>query len=276
MSLIKNKIFNFTLFIFLIIVGCKKEESTINNINPNDTIPKIPGWDLVWNDEFGGDKIDQTKWSHEVNGDGGGNNELQYYTSRAENSYIENGNLIISARKENYIGKNYTSARMRTLKKGDWTFGRFDVRAKLPFGKGIWPAFWMLPSDWEYGGWPLSGEIDIMEQLGHEPNKIYGTIHFGPEWPNNQHIGGNYLYQKGSLITGFHVYSVVWDSTGFKWFIDDVQYFSVQKSKPFDKRFHILLNMAVGGNWPGSPNELTYFPQFLTVDYVRVYSKTKE
>ncbi|MEK7818787.1 MAG: glycoside hydrolase family 16 protein [Bacteroidota bacterium] len=272
-NIFKNLIIIFLLiFLFFQSESCKKNnEEVIIPPDLTDTIPKIPGWSLVWNDEFSDKNIDQTKWSHEVNGDGGGNNELQYYTARAENSHIENGNLIIEARKESYLGKNYTSARMRTLKKGDWTYGRFDVRAKLPFGQGIWPAFWMLPTDWEYGGWPLSGEIDIMELLGHETTKVYGTIHYGPP---HQYPGGSYILPTGTFVNAYHVFTVVWDSLGFTWYVDDVKYFSVLKEKPFDKRFHILLNLAVGGNWPGSPNEFTTFPQAIIVDYVRVYMKS--
>jgi len=260
------------LMILSFSISCCKGKDTVSALN--DTIPEIPGWTLVWNDEFNGEKIDLTKWSHEVNGDGGGNNELQFYTNLAENSYIEGGSLIIQALKKNYLGKEYTSARMRTLHKGDWTYGRFDIRAKLPYGKGLWPAIWMLPTDWVYGGWPTSGEIDIMELLGHEPNKVYGTIHYGPAWPNNQHSGGSYILPSGTFSDDYHIFSIEWDSTGIKWYVDGFNYHTEIKGQPFDKRFHILLNVAVGGNWPGSPNVSTVFPQKMYVDYVRVYRKT--
>jgi beta-glucanase (GH16 family) len=257
-------------------ISCKKDDSNpVANKNPNDTIPSPPGWTLVWNDEFNGTSIDKTKWEHEVNGDGGGNNELQYYTDFAENSYVKDGVLTIQARKENYQGKEYTSARMRTKYKGDWTYGRFEIKAKLPFGQGMWPAIWMLPTDWAYGGWPTSGEIDIMEMLGQETTKIYGTIHYGPAWPNNQSTGGSYTLKTGSgtFAGNFHVFAIEWDSTGFNWYCDNNLYFTTKHGQPFDKRFHLLLNVAVGGNWPGNPDEGTYFPQKMYVDYVRVYKK---
>lgn len=249
--------------------SCSKDDSTTT---PNDTIPEIPGYTLVWNDEFDGANIDLTKWEHEVNGDGGGNNELQYYTNFAENSYIENGSLIIQALKKDYLGKAYTSARMRTLNKGDWTYGRFEIRAKLPYGQGLWPAIWMLPSDWEYGGWPASGEIDIMELLGHQPYKVYGTIHYGTS-ANHQSSGSSYQLPSSTFSADYHVFAMEWDSTGMSWFVDGNKYYSVTKGKPFDKRFHMLLNVAVGGNWPGDPSSSTVFPQKMFVDYVRVYKK---
>ncbi len=251
------------------IVGCNKDDSVIP---PNDSIPEIPGYTLVWNDEFSGTMIDLTKWEYEVNGDGGGNNELQYYTSRPSNSYIESGSLIIQALKENYLGKEYTSARIRTLNKGDWTYGRFEFRAKLPYGKGLWPAIWMLPSEWEYGGWPTSGEIDIMELLGQEPYKVYGTIHYGT-LANHQQSGSSYHLPTSTFFADYHTFTLEWDSTGMSWYVDGNKYYTVLYGKPFDKRFHMLLNVAVGGNWPGNPDNTTTFPQKMFIDYVRVYKK---
>jgi beta-glucanase (GH16 family) len=261
-----------TIFVFGENISCKKDDSNPAASNPNDTIPAPAGWTLVWNDEFSGNSIDKTKWEHEVNGDGGGNNELQYYTDFTENSFVENGMLIIQALKKNYLGKEYTSARMRTKYKGDWTYGRFEIKAKLPYGQGMWPAIWMLPTDWVYGGWPESGEIDIMEMLGHETTKIYGTIHYSN---NNQHAqsGGNYSLKTGTFAGTFHVFALEWDSTGFNWYVDNNKYFTTKHGQPFDKRFHILLNVAVGGNWPGNPDVSTIFPQKMYMDYVRVYKK---
>jgi beta-glucanase (GH16 family) len=254
--------------------GCKKQSEGINSVNPTDSIPQLAGWKLVWNDEFNGRTVDLSKWEYEVNGDGGGNNELQYYTSRPSNSYIQNGALVIQALKESYMGKQYTSARMRTRNKGDWKYGRVEVRAKLPYGRGMWPAIWMLPTDWEYGGWPMSGEIDIMECLGQDPWTIYGTIHFGQSVAAHQQIGGKYTSPTDSYAAGFHVFAIEWDSTSFQWYVDGKKYFSATKGAPFDKRFHLLLNVAVGGNWPGSPDEFTAFPQTMVVDYVRVYQRS--
>lgn len=256
--------------------GCKKEsaDSTITPTPaPTDTIPPVPGWTLVWNDEFNGPNIDGTKWEWEVNGDGGGNNELQFYTDRRENSSIEEGKLVIKALREDYYTKHYTSARMRTKNKGDWKYGRFEARMKLPYGKGMWPAFWMLPTDWVYGGWPLSGEIDIMEMLGHETTRVYGTIHWGD--PNHRQSGGNYVLPAGTFAGTYNTFVVEWDSAGFAWYVNGVRYFATAKGQPFDQRFHILLNLAVGGNWPGNPDASTVFPQMMYVDYVRVYKKSE-
>jgi beta-glucanase (GH16 family) len=263
----------FSILIFSADSGCKKDDSNPTaSKNSNDTIPAPVGYTLVWNDEFTGASVDKNKWSYEVNGDGGGNNELQYYTDRPENSYIENGILVIQAQKENYLGKEYTSARMRTIYKGDWKYGRFEIKAKLPYGQGMWPAIWMLPTDREYGGWPKSGEIDIMEMLGQETTKIYGTIHYSI---NNQHAqsGGNYSLKSGTFAQYYHVFAIEWDSTGFNWYVDNNLYYTAKQGQPFDKRFHILLNVAVGGNWPGSPDISTLFPQKMYVDYVRVFQK---
>lgn len=255
---------------FVLVSGCKKQDNPIQPAIDNQ-IPSLPGWKLVWNDEFKGTSLDMTKWSHEVNGDGGGNNELQYYTADLKNSHVDTGYLVITALKETYLGKEYTSARMRTKGKGDWKYGRFDIRAKLPYGQGLWPAIWMLPTDWVYGGWPASGEIDIMEMLGQETRKIYGTIHYGTT--THLQTGGNYTLPNGTFAGDFHVFTVEWDSLGMKWFVDGLEYFSASHGTPFDQRFHILLNVAVGGNWPGSPDEFTTFPQSMIVDYVRVYAK---
>jgi len=252
---------------------CKKEDlNPVETKDTTDTIPAPAGWKLVWNDEFYGTSIDKTKWEHEVNGDGGGNNELQYYTDKEENSYVSNGLLVIQAKKENYLGKEYSSARMRTKYKCDWKYGRFEIKARLPYGQGLWPAIWLLPTDWEYGGWPESGEIDIMELLGQQTDKVYGTIHYGTS-QNHQSSGGNYTLSTGTFSGLYHVFALEWDSTGFKWFVDDIQYYTVKHGQPFDKRFHMILNVAVGGNWPGNPDESTSFPQKMYVDYVRVFEK---
>lgn len=270
-----SSIFFFCIF-STFLTSCKKEETAAivqPVVQPKDSIPSIPGWTLVWNDEFSGTSIDPKKWSHEVNGNGGGNNELQYYTDRPVNSYVDSGKLVIVALKESYSGKAYTSARMRTLFKGDWLYGRFDIRAKLPYGQGLWPAIWMLPSDWEYGGWPASGEIDIMELLGHETNKVYGTIHYGPDPQHHLQKGGSYRLPSGTFAGDFHTFTIEWDSVHFAWYVDGVAYFAATAQSPFDRRFHLLLNVAVGGNWPGSPDDFTTFPQKMIVDYVRVYKK---
>ena len=240
----------------------------------------VEGWELVWRDEFEGNEIDDTKWSFEVNGKGGGNNELQYYTDFPANAYIENDMLVIEAREEKYIGRKYTSARMRTLAKGDWTYARVEVRAKMPTGQGLWPAIWMLPTEWSYGGWPSSGEIDIMELLGHEPDTVHGTIHYGG-LGNHQYTGRAYKLTEGDFTSEFHTFAIEWEEGVMRWYVDDDLYQTQSawntKNKefpaPFDQRFHLILNVAVGGNWPGSPDETTTFPQQMVVDYVRVYQR---
>ena len=221
-----------------------------------------PCYELVWSDEFDGPTIDGTKWGFEVNGRGGGNNELQYYTDRPENAQIVNGKLQIIARAETYTGpdgtRQYTSARMRTLNKGDWTYGRIEASMKLPYGQGMWPAFWMLPTNYVYGGWPQSGEIDIMENVGFEPDVVHGTIHSGPAGPNNKSTGASVAVPNAS--TQFHTYAIEWEEDEIRWYVDGSLY-SVRTPAdvapdfyPFDQDFHLLLNVAVGGNWPGSPD----------------------
>lgn len=279
-----SRYFPVIVLAFLALTALRCPEKTVSS-DDIDSIVAPEGWELIWHDEFDGAVIDLTKWEHEVNAQGGGNNELQYYTDRSQNSWVEDSVLVIQALKEHYTGpegtREYTSARLRTRNRGDWKYGRFEIRAKLPSGQGLWPAIWMLPTDWVYGGWAASGEIDIMELLGHEPQKVYGTLHYGGEWPNNVHTGDAYSLSGGSFTTDFHTFTLDWDSTQFRWYVDDILY-QTQTSwystgyaypAPFDQRFHLLLNVAVGGNWPGNPDNTTSFPQRMEVDYVRVFQK---
>jgi beta-glucanase (GH16 family) len=236
-------------------------------------------YQLIWSDEFNGSKLDNSKWEHQIgNGSGGwGNNEKQYY--RVENTVVSNGYLTITAKKENYNNFNYTSSRIRTINKGDWKYGKFEMRAKMPVGKGIWPAFWMMPTESIYGGWAASGEIDIMEYLGHETKKVYGTIHYGGSWPNNKSSGGSYLLTSGGFNDDFHTFTLIWEERKMEWFVDEILYSTKTNwntaghsfPAPFDQKFHFILNLAVGGNWPGYPDETTTFPQEYVIDYVRVY-----
>ncbi|SMC18343.1 Carbohydrate binding domain-containing protein [Andreprevotia lacus DSM 23236] len=248
-------------------------------------IPVPAGYKLVWNDEFNNGSLDTSKWEFEVNGSGGGNNELQYYTNRSQNASVQNGALAIKALKEQYTGndgtRNYTSARLHS--KASWTFGRMEARLKLPYGQGLWPAFWMMPQDSVYGGWAASGEIDILEAIntkGAGGNTVYGSIHYGASWPNNQHTTVAYT-PPTSIADNYHVYAVEWEPGQIRWYVDNTLY-STQTSwystggaypAPFDKNFYIILNVAVGGNWPGSPDSNTTFPQEMDVDYVRVFQK---
>lgn len=235
-------------------------------------------WTLVWSDEFESSTIDQAKWNFDIGTGvpltGWGNNELQYYTDRPENVRVEDGMLVIEAREESYSGSIYTSARLNTKFKGDWTYGRFEFRARLPKGRGIWPALWMLPTDQEYGMWAASGEIDIMEFRGNQPATVYGTLHYGGEWPNNVYSGSFFTLQEGSFSDDFHVFVLEWEPDSIRWLVADDLYQVQHRGKPFDKRFHLLMNVAVGGIWPGTPDSSTVFPQQMWVDYVRVYIST--
>jgi beta-glucanase (GH16 family) len=251
----------------------------LNNVCAQD-------YQLVWADEFQGDKLDTSKWEY-MTGDGTdydlpsgwGNNESQWY--KLENVTIENNHLVISAEEEICSGKNYTSARIRTKNKGDWKYGRIEFRLKFPLGQGIWPAIWLLPTDNIYGGWAASGEIDIVEYLGHESNTVYGTIHYGGSWPENTHSGAPLTLKKENFSDDFHIFALEWEEGIIKWFVDDSLY-QTQTSwystngkfpAPFDQRFHLIINVAVGGDWPGYPDASTLFPQKLEVDYLRVYQK---
>lgn len=244
------------------------------------------GQTLVWSDEFNGSAVDAAKWEFMI-GDGSaygvagwGNNELQYYTSRPENVFVSGGMLHIVARQENYQGFNYTSARLRTLNKADFLYGRIEARIKLPSTPGIWPAFWMLPTNSPYGGWAASGEIDIMESVNFA-DTIYGSIHFGGTWPNNTFL--TCTRSPGiDYSQAFHTYAIEWQQGLIRWFIDDVAFCTRGQSQwystaapgdpdaPFDQMFHMLLNVAVGGNFPGNPNGSSMFPQEMLVDWVRV------
>lgn len=247
-------------------------------------------WELVWEDNFDGFELDTTKWEPMI-GDGSnygipgwGNNEWQYYTARTDNVRVVAGVLQITARRENFGGMQYTSARLRTLNKGDFLYGRIEARMIVPSATGIWPAFWMLPTGSPYGGWASSGEIDIMEST-NAADRIHGTLHFGGSWPNNTSSGGSTTMGGTNFSAGYHEYAIEWEPDEIRWYIDDVLYLTRTSSTwfsssgaaagnlraPFDTPFHLLLNVAVGGNWPGSPNAADY-PQTMTVDYVRVYS----
>jgi beta-glucanase (GH16 family) len=231
----------------------------------------------IWQDEFNiGVSPDATKWTFETGGNGWGNNELQYYTSGV-NSSISNGNLVITAKKETSQNKDYTSARMITKGKGDWLYGRFEIKAKLPKGRGTWPAIWMLSSDNAYGNWPSSGEIDIMEHVGYDVNNVHCSIHTS----SFNHTRGT---QKSTskfiadAVDAFHIYRIDWTPFAVRGYIDGVAYFEFLNNNtgftawPFNKPFHLLLNVAVGGNWGGVQGvDNTAFPATMEVDYVRVY-----
>ena len=275
-----NSIITVCFFFF----ACSEEEMVSQNKEINDW--EIEGWNIVWQDEFDKDSLDFTKWSHEIGGHGWGNNELQFYTDSDSNSYVENGNLILKAQVvPQGIGSSkglryYSSARLRTYGKGDWKYGRIEVKAKVASGQGIWPAIWMLPTDWLFGGWPSSGEIDIMEHVGYDLGVVHGSVHT-EAYNHKINTQRSSARKIANVDTEFHVYSIIWDKDKISFFIDDVQYFLFEndqqgnyKTWPFDQRFHLLINIAVGGDWPGNPDNSTNFPRKMLVDYVRVYEKS--
>jgi beta-glucanase (GH16 family) len=237
------------------------------------------GWTLVWADEFSGPSIDGNNWVYDVGAGGWGNNELQTYTSSSSNSYIENGSLVIKAIKNK---NKYTSARLKTQGKHSWTYGKVAARIRLPYGQGIWPAFWMLGGNITTVGWPKCGEIDIVEMIGGGENRddtIYGTLHWDA---NNSHAsygsGPHELPDPQFFHQDYHVFEIEWSASEVIWKLDMVEHFrtSVDTSlwptmDEFHRPFFIILNMAVGGNWPGYPNRTTVFPQYMYVDWVRVY-----
>jgi hypothetical protein len=234
-----------------------------------------PGKALVWSDEFNGEAIDLQNWTYDLGASGWGNQELQNYTSSSDNAYLSNGNLLIVAEDE---GNQYTSARMKSIGLQEFQYGRIDVRAVLPFGQGIWPAIWMLGGNFPSAGWPACGEIDIMELIGSAPNVVHGTVHFGADWTQHNYVGQATNLPFGqSFADEFHVYSIDWDENGITWLLDDTPFYSIDANVtgsqpyPFDNPFFFILNVAVGGQWPGYPNASTTFPQFMAIDYVRVF-----
>jgi beta-glucanase (GH16 family) len=250
-------------------------------------VPESVGqWRLVWFDEFDYKGLpDREKWGYDIGGHGWGNQELQYYTDqRKENARVENGHLIIEARQESWQKRAYTSARLVSKGKGDWTYGRVEVRAKLPSGRGTWPAIWMLPSLKSYGngGWPDNGEIDVMEHVGFDADVVHGSVHTRAYYHSIGTQKTAKVELKGSRTT-FNVYAIEWTPEEIRWFINGDHYFTFvnersttskadYKQWPFDKPFHLILNVAVGGTWGGAKGvDKSIWPQQLLVDYVRVY-----
>jgi beta-glucanase (GH16 family) len=255
---------------------------------PTAAPTKSNGWKLVWSDEFNGPNgsaVDRTKWVFETGGDGWGNQELESYTDRIENASVHDGNLVIQAVEGKYTGsdgiaRNFTSARLKSFGKFSQTYGRFEARIKIPSGQGMWPAFWMLGDDVDKNGWPACGEIDIMENVGKEPTIIHGSIH-GPGYIYGAGIEAPYtLPGKKHFADDFHVFAIEWDPDSVSFFVDGDRYARRTRAdlQPgwkwvFDKPFFLILNSAVGGDWPGNPDATTVFPRSMLVDYVRVYQR---
>lgn len=239
----------------------------------SDGVQTAGAWQLVWQDEFNGDEIDLSKWTFNLGG-GWGNGEDQYYTDRPENVRLENGCLLIEARREDIEGYRFTSARMKTQGLHAWTYSRIEARIRIPSGQGIWPAFWMLGSNIISTGWPNCGEIDIMEHVGKEPFHIHHALH-GPGYSGGENVGGS-VRLAAPPSAAFHVYAIEWEADEIRWYldgelIDTIRAESVPGEWVYDHDFFILLNVAVGGYWPGAADETTVFPQQMLVDYVRVY-----
>ena len=242
-----------------------------------------PGWHLVWSDEFNqpdGSRPDPATWKFDIGGNGWGNNELEFYTDRTNNARVEDGKLVIEARQEEFGRRQYTSARLVTLGRRSWTYRRFEARIKIPRGQGIWSAFWIMGTNITTKGWPVCGEIDIMENRGKEPGLIHGTVH-GPGYSGGKGIGHPAsLPGSANISDDFHIFAVECETNSIRWFFDDKQYFSVTPANlppktrwVFDTPKFIILNLAVGGQWPGNPDDSTTFPQRMIVDYVRVYER---
>lgn len=258
---------------------------TLENDDPysgNDsgyvTPTSYSGYALVWNEEFDGTSLNSADWNYETGGHGWGNNELQNYRNDPSNIRVENGRMIITARKEQFGGSEYTSARLTTQGKKEFQFGRIDIRAKLPKGQGIWPALWMLGSNISTVSWPACGETDIMELVGHEPHKVHGTTHWGVQGSGvSTYRTGTYTLQQGDFSDAYHVFSIIWVQDNIRFYVDDQLYHTVSIShvSPATYRhnapFFFIANVAVGGNWPGSPDATTVFPQSMYVDYIRVF-----
>lgn len=249
--------------------------------------PPPPSYVLTWSDEFSaanGSLPDSSKWVMETGGTGWGNNELETYTNRTKNVDIHDGKLMIIAAKETYTGtdgitKQYTSARLKTAGLFEQKYGRFEARIQVPQGQGMWPAFWMLGSNVGKVGWPDCGEIDIMENIGKEPDKVHGSMH-GPGYSGGNSLTGTFTLPSGKFADGFHIFAVEWEPSVVRFYVDSNLYETRTPADlpsgstwVFDHPFFVLLNVAVGGDWPGSPDTTTVFPQTMLVDYVRVYAK---
>ncbi len=251
---------------------------------PSGASPQSSGeWQLVWQDEFDGPvgtPPSADRWVHDVGGDGWGNGQLEFDTARPENVSMDGaGNLVITARKESYGGRSYTSARINSSGRFEQAYGRFEARLQLPVGRGIWPAFWLLGSNIKEVGWPECGEIDIMEYRGQLPALVRGSLH-GPGYSGGDNIGADYAVSGGKLYEDFHVYAVEWEPTRIRWMVDGRTFFEATPSRlPAGKRWvydhphFIILNVAVGGGYVGPPDSTTVFPQQMKVDYVRVYTR---
>ena len=318
----------FVLGVSVSLLGCGGDVTTETKSNSVDPAKPVSDWEMVWQDEFDGAKINAKNWTHEVNCDGGGNSEKQCYTDSAENSYVTDGTLkIVALPAAEGAALPYTSARLISRDKADFKYGRIEISAKLPYGQGSWPAFWMMPTDSVYGGWPRSGEIDILEAVnlktvdteGKVESRVHGTLHYGKEWPNNSYSGQEYtMPNNANPADDFHTYAIEWQEGEIRWYVDNYLFATQRKSTvrynskdeavglshrgwfteyydnitgeltsywsnaPYDQEFYLIMNFAVGGNWPENVNNLgidaSVFEngQTFEIDYVRVYQCAQE
>jgi beta-glucanase (GH16 family) len=265
-------------FLALGMLSCSKKAAVLPPFVPITPVAKVYTFDttVAWGDEFSTDGApDPTKWTYDTGGSGWGNHELEYYTNTTNNASITNGILSITAKKESMGGMNYTSSRMVSKTPSDMLYGRIEVKAKLPSGKGTWPAIWMLPNDYAYGNWPNSGEVDIMEMVGYDPNNVHFSIHDQTNFGSNSKSGTMMI---PTASTAFHLYRADWTPDGIKGYYDDVLVYSFKNDGagsatwPFDKPFHILLNLAIGGDWGGAQGvDDTIFPTTMQVEYVHYF-----
>ena len=280
----KKKIHMFLLVLLALPLLVSCETKTKKAANPDSLVPYLDDyWVAVWADEFNGDELDMTKWSYEINDSGGGNNELQYYTDK--NAIVSDGTLKIEARKERHISRDYTSSRIVSKYKGDFKYGRVVARAKMPSGRGTWPAIWMMPTMNTYGGWPASGEIDIMEYVGYRPNYFHSSLHT----KKYNHINGTELTSEMKVIDAeneFYTFEIIWEPGLIESYVDGYKIASFKytaafnqevdyhEAFPFDQEFFLIVNLAIGGNWGGAQGvDDSIFPTALEVDYIRVYQK---
>jgi len=265
--------------------------STINCGGSGSSVGQSPPpsgtWTLTWSDEFDGldgSAPDSTKWTYDIGGSGWGNNELECYTNLAQNAVIQGGNLVITVLHQPGFAcgtttNDYTSARLKTQGLFSQAYGRFEARIKIPYGQGMWPAFWMLGDNIDTAGWPACGEIDVMENIGSEPSTVHGSMN-GPGYSGGSALTSSYTLPSGHFSDDYHVFAVEWEPNVANFYVDDALYetrtpsdLPAGASWVFDHPFFIVLNVAVGGNWPGNPDQTAVFPQTMQVDYVRVYTR---
>jgi beta-glucanase (GH16 family) len=256
-------------------ITLENDDNSYNQSDSGYTTPlSYPGFTLVWADEFDGAQLNTSDWNYETGASGWGNQESQYYRSGTSNCEVKDGYLIITAKQENYSGAPFTSARITTQNKQSFKYGRIDIRARLPFGQGLWPALWMLGDNITTVGWPSCGELDIMELIGGDglnDRTVHGTAHWNAGGQAS-HSGSKSL-PDGKFADQFHVFSLVWDQGSIKWYVDDVLYHNLNTTSlsAFHEKHFFIFNIAVEGDWPGPINSSTIFPQFMAVDYVRVF-----